>query len=408
MAPSKFAIETVSDPGRFLGLREEWNAVLQESRSDTIFLTWEWASSWWDAYGEGKELWILLVRRAGRLVGIAPFYRTRSVWKPRPYPAALRFIGDGSADTDYLDLIAREGEEAEVATAVAEHLARTTGRWTLLALNEMPADSPLLARFRDALARAGFRLSEERVPCAATDLPADWESYVKSLKPRMRSKVRALRRRFAEDPGLSFETLEREAGLEERLQSLYALHEARWNTAGQAGVFVSEAKRKFYRSISRHFLANGWLRFYSLRHNDRYIAHQYCFGYRNKVLLLQEGYDPTHADDAAGNLLRARVFAECIDSRVAVYDFLGGVSSHKLSWGASAREMSRVLVAHRGLLSRFFFSLPAVKRFLEPAVHRLRAFGRSIRDRGSSGKRSSGSSGEGLRSPGSGTAPPVS
>ena len=200
MAASKLAIETVSDPGRFLGLREEWNALLQQSRSDTIFLTWEWASSWWDAYGDGKDLWILLVRRAGRLVGIAPFYRTRSAWKPRPHPPALHLVGDGSGDSDYLDLIAREGEEAEVATAVAEHLAQTTDTWTLLALNEMPADSPFLASFREALARAGFRLREERVPCAVADLPAEWESYVKSLKPRMRSKVRALVRRFAEDP----------------------------------------------------------------------------------------------------------------------------------------------------------------------------------------------------------------
>jgi CelD/BcsL family acetyltransferase involved in cellulose biosynthesis len=385
MAESKLAIETVSDTGRFRGLREEWNAVLQHSGSDTIFLTWEWASSWWDAYGDGKKLWILLVRRAGSLVGIAPFYRIRSTWGLMPYPTEVRFVGDGSYDSDYLDLIARQGEETEVGTAVAEHLAKTTGTWTLLGLNEVPAGSRALAKFKEALRLAGFRMREERVPCAAVDLPADWESYVKSLKPRMRSKVRALVRRFADDAELSFETLDSHAELESRLESLFALHAARWNTAGQTGVFVSEAKRKFYRSISRHFLDNGWLRFYSLRHHDRYIAHQYCFAYRNRVLLLQEGYDPTHADDEAGNLLRARVLADCVEKRVVTYDFLGGVSSHKLSWGASAGEISRLLVAHRGLASAFFFLLPDLKRCLAPLVRRLRQIGRAMRTRRRSG-----------------------
>ena len=41
-------------------LRTEWDALLALSASRTIFLTWEWLSAWWRAYGTPGDLRILL------------------------------------------------------------------------------------------------------------------------------------------------------------------------------------------------------------------------------------------------------------------------------------------------------------------------------------------------------------
>ena len=32
-------------------LRDEWNDLLRRSRFDTVFLTWEWQSTWWQHLG---------------------------------------------------------------------------------------------------------------------------------------------------------------------------------------------------------------------------------------------------------------------------------------------------------------------------------------------------------------------
>ena len=41
------------------GLKPAWDALLRESASNTIFLTWEWVTAWWSAYGKPGELRIL-------------------------------------------------------------------------------------------------------------------------------------------------------------------------------------------------------------------------------------------------------------------------------------------------------------------------------------------------------------
>ena len=68
-----------SDVTGFEALRREWNPLLSRSRFDTVFLTHEWLSTWWEYLGEG-ELWILAFRRPqnGELVGIVPLYLTGS------------------------------------------------------------------------------------------------------------------------------------------------------------------------------------------------------------------------------------------------------------------------------------------------------------------------------------------
>ena len=35
------------DETGFAALRQEWNALLARTRFDTLFLTWEWQSTWW-------------------------------------------------------------------------------------------------------------------------------------------------------------------------------------------------------------------------------------------------------------------------------------------------------------------------------------------------------------------------
>src|SRR5690606_16851246 len=50
-----------SAPNGFEALQAEWNALLRRSRFNTIFLTYEWQTTWWEYLGEG-ELWILAMR----------------------------------------------------------------------------------------------------------------------------------------------------------------------------------------------------------------------------------------------------------------------------------------------------------------------------------------------------------
>src|SRR5262249_26649857 len=92
-------------------MRAAWNQLVAESGSKTIFLSWEWVSAWWSAYGTPGELRILTaVDDQGVLRGIAPL-RRRVLWRYGQQAPALAFIGDAPSDcdADYLDFIAASG-----------------------------------------------------------------------------------------------------------------------------------------------------------------------------------------------------------------------------------------------------------------------------------------------------------
>ena len=68
-------IEEIRDTVKLKSLANKWNNILSQSESDSIFLTWEWVFNWWQVYGSGKQLRVLVVRDQHEdIVAIAPFY----------------------------------------------------------------------------------------------------------------------------------------------------------------------------------------------------------------------------------------------------------------------------------------------------------------------------------------------
>src|SRR5262245_13883208 len=136
-------IQLVGDVAEFSRLRAAWNDVLSRSSADTIFLTWEWLFSWWLSYATPHDgLHIILVRdTTDELIGLLPLYRRHEVWLHLNPIKTLRFIGDGSWDSDYLDAILVEGREEEILDAVWKWLNCRQSTWDLLQLNGIPETS---------------------------------------------------------------------------------------------------------------------------------------------------------------------------------------------------------------------------------------------------------------------------
>ena len=102
-------VQEVSSEHDFAALRNTWNAVLVESSSNSIFLTWEWLHTWWEHFGHQKTLHAVLFRDAqDRLVGIAPFFKHRRHSAVGPLDV-LSFLGSDIVASDYLDFIIVKG-----------------------------------------------------------------------------------------------------------------------------------------------------------------------------------------------------------------------------------------------------------------------------------------------------------
>jgi len=349
------------------GLREEWNALLQVSAADTVFLTWEWASAWWKSYGSDKALCIIRIRDGDSVVALAPLYLKTFRRYGFLYTGAY-FVGDGSDDSDYLDVIVRRGDEERVAQELAAFCLDGRFPGDLLFLNEVPETSEVLTHLKHGL--QGWHWRQTEVPCMYVDLPDDWETYIKGLAPRMRTKIRSLTRELERNRAVRYEGSPSEEQLTARLEDLFRLHHLRWQSKNRDGVFVSANKRRFYYEMSSSFLPKDWLRFYSLAVDDRYVAHQFCFEYKKTMFLLQEGFDPEREEQGIGNVLRAHVFRDCIERGVKTYDFLGGATPHKRSWGGTIKKSLRVAVGKPLPKNALFFGVP---RILDAGKESLKA-----------------------------------
>src|ERR1051326_581755 len=72
---TELQVRVVEREEEFRLLATEWNLLLARSAANTIFLTWEWLYSWWQHFGSGSQLAIILIERGNKLLGIAPLFQ---------------------------------------------------------------------------------------------------------------------------------------------------------------------------------------------------------------------------------------------------------------------------------------------------------------------------------------------
>ncbi len=336
------------EPGILETLRPQWEGIMRHSDSDTIFLTSEWMTSWWTAYGRSGALRLLVAADGSGVVrGIAPL-RLQTVRRSGQSRQALIFAGDGSTDSDYLDFIVERGFEHPVLEAFYDHWIKQPGESPVLVLNEIPATSPNFPLLRDMAAKNGLLWEETSVPCGTVQLPGTWEEYLGMLRPRFRTQIRSALRNLESRAGVNFGFCENPEQVNRLLDALFDLHTRRWAQDGKPGVFNREGKRDFYRALSPALLKHNRLRLSWLEWNGRILACQYGFVYNGTYSQLQEGYEPDTSHWNCGVGLRAWSIRKMIEEGIREYDFLGGIGRHKTDWGAEIKFSKQVVIARRG------------------------------------------------------------
>lgn len=85
-ALSELRVEAITDYQSFLALEPAWKALAERAGNDHPFLEFDWARAWWESFGGGKKLYVLVVKDGDQPVGIAPLLLSRQ----RMYGLKLR------------------------------------------------------------------------------------------------------------------------------------------------------------------------------------------------------------------------------------------------------------------------------------------------------------------------------
>ena len=314
-------------------LRPAWDLLLSEYPPATTFSTWEWLSCWWQCFGGNRQLLVLALFDQSSLVGLAPFsISTESTgWTSL---RVLRLMGDGSGDSDNLDLIVRPGFEMRFAELILGELTQRRRLWDVCQLNSLPPNTLVGERLRQLLSSSPWVCFEYRSKSSAVHLGDSWDTYSQLLSSEDRKNLVRYARRMQTRYGTKIYRCTDPDQVPCYLDALFRLHQERWQHSGQTGSFSLPERREFYSLLSRCLLHRGWLELWVLELDGTIAAVQFAFRYGARVFQLQEGYDPKRASDRVGFVLRGEVLKQLISEKVQVYDFLGGQDPYKARWGA--------------------------------------------------------------------------
>ncbi|MBL8163609.1 MAG: GNAT family N-acetyltransferase [Anaerolineae bacterium] len=313
----------------FEELQPEWNDLVERSITNRIFSTWEWQSTWWQAYQPG-ELWVITCRdENNRLIGIAPWFIESNPQHGR----VVRSIGCVEV-TDYLDIIVDATQITPVLAEFATFAAQHGQQFDLIDLCNLPEYSPALQQFPDHLRAQHFEVTiKQQEVCPVIALPSEWEAYLEALDKKQRHELRRkIRRAEGADEKVAWYIVDQNHDLNQEIERF--LHLMASSQAEKAGFLQDPQNIAFFKSIVPIAFERGWLQMSFLTINGEAAAAYINFTYDGHVLVYNSGLLPNqYGHLSPGIVLLAYNIQHAIQEGQKVFDFLRGDENYKYRMG---------------------------------------------------------------------------
>jgi len=330
------------EAGGFWALKPEWNDLVRRSCCDTLFLTWEWQSTWWKHLGQGSLL-LLGFRDGddGRLVGIAPLFRQEVEGR-----SVLNMVGCRDV-SDYLDLICEVGQEEAVYQAFLDYLEDEGVEFDLIDLCNIPQDSSAFTRLREKAESRGYQtMVEIEDVCPIIPLPETWDDYLMSIDKKQRHEIRRKLRK-ADAADTRFIIVGNEHDIRAEMEIFIDLHQ---KSTPEKDKFMDAQMQGFFFEVAQVLQDNGWLQLAFVEMYGEKTAALLNFDYGDAILVYNSGYDPMQYRHLSSGIV---VTARCIEHAISLgrnkFDFLRGDEVYKYRFGAEDTEVRRLLIARPGV-----------------------------------------------------------
>jgi len=357
-------VEAITAYEQFLELEPLWNRLVHAAGIDHPFLEHVWVRTWWECFGSGSTLHILIVRAGDEPIAIVPLILTEVRMRGIPVKR-LSFFHNEHVPRAGL-IVARRNRE--VYRAIWSYLVSHRS-WDLLQFCQLPEGSDTLAEISEAAGRDGFPVGVWR-SCESPYVPVrtTWTEYFGSLTAKHRANLRNRFKRLRALGPVEFEAVTSEVGLSDALSEGLDLEAAAWKGAAGTAISCDPNVSKFYTLLGKRAERRGWLRLHFLEAGSRRIAFDYSLCYKNRLYLLKLGYDPAYAQYSPSNLLAQMALEASFERGEVEYDLLGDNLDWKRCWTSHTRPHYWLYVfsdTFKGRLLRElkFKWIPLLRRF---------------------------------------------
>lgn len=360
------SIEVIGDFEKFCSLKEEWDLLLESSNSQSIFLTWEWLNPWWQHFGEGNSLLILLAKdNSGNLIGIAPLYIEKNGIRK------IRFLGSRRVGSDFLGFISTKDKEQEFINSIFNYFADNRAIWDVIELNDL--EDSAIGEVTSALKLYFFpSLVNKAEVCPYLKLGRDYEEIVQSLSQKMRSNLRWQTRQIENKHKMVFTSPQAVGEVKKDIDILFNLHDSRFKTKKEVSAFSNEKIKKFHYDVAEGFFLRGWLKMLFLKHDNKAVVCLHTFNYKGQLFYYQTGFDQSWGKRSLGTVLIGLAIKEAITAGLTMFHFLRGNEPYKRRWTQDTISTKTVLIANSTISGRLYIFVMKIKILIKRLINKLR------------------------------------
>lgn len=310
----------------------------------TPFQSLPWLASWWEVYGQDYTPHIMVVRRAGEILGVVPLMSAKGQTVP-----VLEWLGAGRSD--HAPLLLRPDFADACLEAVLTYLHASPFKWCLLSLRTLQESQ--CNWLRDRLSSGRYLLDGDDIS-PRTVVQGSWDEYLALKSRKHRKNIKRSLKQAQELPGLQISCVgEYTSGLVDEIMDV----ERRSWKAKEGSLRLEGDGRKLYQAFLQKFSSEGQLELWICRFNETLLAYIITFNYQNSIFYYNGAYRSDCAsfnpDISPGSLLIASALMSAHDRGAKTFDFLRGDEPYKKLWANEDRNLYHIVIRAQGLAGWF-------------------------------------------------------
>ncbi|MDO8704102.1 MAG: GNAT family N-acetyltransferase [Sulfuricaulis sp.] len=382
-------------------LKAQWEALMEECESPLLFSSHDWTRAWFASFGADKQLLLITLRSAGRLVGLAPLVLSRLRRRPalaarydfQPEDVGLIKAGGRarvvpvrqlSVAANLLSvnmrggwLIAKEYQQAGLL-ALLEKIAALPDWQMLLLPSVTVTDAAAIAH---AAKTMGLRVKwVARLRTLFSLRVTDWERYSAQRGRNFRKLCRQAENRMLAFGAVELRTATAPDEIATLLDEMFALARQSWKQTGRADqavhLPVTSASTAFVRDLGLRYAAKGRCQIVVLRVDGILRGCMFCVSEGKTLYGMQTYYSSDVAYGSPGRLMMRELIQWCAAHGIERIDLNGNSPLVKTYADTEASYDQLLLFRPRGY-SAVLFGLATFIGWTTSLLPRLRARGRA-------------------------------
>jgi len=343
-------VDIIKEKNELNMLKQEWNALVENSIKNSVFLQYSWITSITNSYD--PSILIIIAKEDNKIKGILPLQITKD--------HNLEFITcDTTTINDFI-----YNNSYEIIEAILDKVFALKW-WKTLFLTKIPQDSQSIVHLKEYLTkkRINFRVSE--LKCPQLKIDKSWEDFKASKTERFRKMIRYISNK-AEKLGVNVE-LNKE-NKECLFEDFLEVSSDSWLAKEGHTLINEEQKKELYRQLFEIASKNKWLYAWILRKGNEPIAVEFDLKFNNELYALMSAYKEKYKSNSPGTYLHSQIVKHCFDNGFKLYDMGPGLNQYKIGWTENLRSLNEFQIFNNGMKSKIKYRFIHLKGFLKNKI----------------------------------------